>query len=397
MNKSILSYALFPATLALASCSAASPGDSVVSTPANGIVGGEPFALEGDMPFNATSHGTFNEGWALAVEPGTGNLFITEKGGTAKFYNPVSGTTLDISGMPEVAYGGQGGLGDVAFAPDYATSGTVYLTWAKAAEGDARRAVAARGQFSCDAQACAVTGLTQIWQQEPAIDSPGHFSHKLAFSPDGQHLFISSGERMQGEPAQDISNTLGTVVRLNLDGSPAAGNPFAGQGSPTNQIWSYGHRNMLGLQFDTNGQLWDLEHGPRGGDEINKVTPGSNYGWPTRSNGINYNGDPIPDHSADDGFTKPAIYWTPVIAPGDFIFYDGDMFPQWRGQALIVALATTSLVRVATNAAGTGTATEEARYTFPSRLRDIAQAADGSLWVLEDGPRGKLLHLTAAQ
>lgn len=346
------------------------------------------------MPFTAASFGTFAEGWAIAVEPGTGNVFITEKAGTAKLFQPATGTTLNVTGLPDVAYGGQGGLGDIAFAPDYTASGTIYLTWAKADEGDARRAVAGMGQLSCDEDACAITGLTQIWQQEPAIESFGHFSHKLAFSPDGQYLFIASGDRMQQDPAQDNSNNLGTVVRLNLDGSPAAGNPFADQGSPTDQIWSYGHRNMLGLQFDPSGQLWDLEHGPRGGDEINMVVAGSNYGWPVRSYGENYNGDPIPDHTADDGFTKPAIYWTPVIAPGDFIFYDGDMFADWRGEALIANLGTTSLARVVTNRSGTGTATEVARYTFPARLRDIAQADDGSLWVMEDGPRGKLLRLT---
>ncbi|MCX7676961.1 MAG: PQQ-dependent sugar dehydrogenase, partial [Alteraurantiacibacter sp.] len=209
--------------------------------------------------------------------------------------------------------------------------------------------------------------------------------------------FISSGDRMQAAPAQRLDNNLGKVVRLNLDGTPAAGNPFAAQGSPADQIWSYGQRNLLGLQFDLDGNLWDLEHGPRGGDELNLVEPGRNYGWPTRSYGDNYNGDPIPDHSADDGFVKPAIYWNPVIAPGDFLFYRGNLFPAWRGQALIAAMGgVTSIVRVSVDPAS-NSATEEARYKFPVRLRDIAEAADGSLWLVEDGPRGRLLHITAAQ
>lgn len=352
--------------------------------------------LDEGSPFVATAQLQLDEPWAIALEPASGDLLITEKGGTAKLFKPQTGEAIEVSGLPQVSYGGQGGLGDAAFAPDYAESGTVYITWAKAGEGDARRAAAGRGQLSCSDTACEISDFSEIWQQSVAIESAGHFSHKLAFSPDGQHLFISSGDRMQQTPAQDLTNNLGTVVRLNLDGSPASGNPFAQDGSPADQIWSYGHRNLLGLQFDASDQLWDLEHGPRGGDELNMVEAGNNYGWPTRSNGVNYNGDPIPDHSADDGFSKPAIFWTPVIAPGDFIFYRGSLFDGWQGDALIANLGTQTIVRVATDAAS-GTATEEARYDFPRRLRDIAEAADGSLWVIEDGGEGRLLHLMPTQ
>lgn len=394
MSNKILSLALFPAAFLAASCGAPAVGDSAAVAQ---TVTGEAVELEAGSPFSATAHIGLAEGWAIAVEPGTGNLLITEKAGTAKYYNPATGTTLPVNGLPTVGYGGQGGLGDVAFAPDYATSGTIYLSWAQTTEGTNRRAVAARGQFACDASACTISDLTEIWQQDRSVGAFGHFSHKFAFAPDGSHLFISSGDRMQPLLPQQLDNNLGKVVRLNLDGTPAAGNPFAGQGSPADQIWSYGQRNLLGLQFDLDGNLWDLEHGPRGGDELNLVEPGNNYGWPTRSYGDNYNGDPIPDHTADDGFVKPAIYWNPVIAPGDFLFYRGDMFPEWRGQALIAAMSSvTSIVRVAVDAEA-GTATEEARYKFPARLRDIAEAADGSLWVVEDGPRGRLLHLTPAQ
>ncbi len=390
MSNKVLSFTIFPIALLTASCGAAQVGDSA-ATPTPRAA--EAVELEAGSPFMAEAHLDLDEGWAVAIEPTTGNLLITEKAGTAKYFNPATGEALAVSGLPTVAYGGQGGLGDVAFAPDYATSGTIYLSWAQAAEGSARRAVAGRGRLMCSASACEITGLREIWRQEPAIESAGHFSHKFAFSPDGQHLFISSGERMQGDPAQDNSNNLGTIVRLNLDGTPAAGNPFASQPSPTNQIWSYGHRNIYGLQFDATGQLWDLEHGPRGGDELNKVAAGNNYGWPVRSNGNDYSGTDIPDHTADDGFTKPAIWWNPVIAPGGMIFYRGNMFAAWRGQALIANLGSQSIVRVATNAAA-GTATEEGRYPFPRRLRDIKEAADGSLWVVEDGGNGRLLRLT---
>lgn len=390
MSHKVLSIALFSASLFVASCGAAAVGDSAES-PAPHMI--ETVTLDAASPFMAEAHLELNEGWAISVEPDTGNLLLTEKGGTAKYYNPATGVALEVSGLPSVAYGAQGGLGDIAFAPDYATSGMIYLSWAQAAEGDARRAVAARGRLECSASACAITGLSEIWRQEPAVTSRGHFSYKFAFSLAGQHLFIASGDRMQADPAQDNSNTLGTIVRINLDGTPAAGNPFADQPSPTNQIWSYGHRNISGLEFDATGQLWDVEHGPRGGDEFNMVEPGNNYGWPVRSYGDNYNGSEIPDHTADDPFVKPAIFWSPVIAPGGMVFYRGAMFSAWRGQALIANLGSQTLVRVATDAA-TGTATEEARYSMPRRLRDIAEAADGSLWVIEDGGEGRLLRLT---
>ena len=395
MRKSILSTPLFTVSLILASCSGLGAGDSTAQEPA-AVSAGEVVALDQGSPFAVTSHGTFAEPWAIAEEPGSGNFFITEKAGTAKLFRPADGSVIDVtSGLPEVAYGGQGGLGDVAFAPDYATSGTVYISWAKADEGEARRAALGRGKLVCGEDSCAIEGFTQIWQQSLAIESNGHFSHKIAFSPDGQYLFLSSGDRQQQDPAQDRSNNLGAVLRLNLDGTPAAGNPFADEGSPTDQIWTYGQRNILGLKFDAAGNLWELEHGPRGGDELNLVVEGANYGWPTRSNGVNYNGDNIPDHTADDGFTKPAIYWTPVIAPGDMIVYGGDMFADWQGQIIIANLGTTSIVRVAPDAAN-ATATEEGRYAFPKRLRDIVEASDGAIWVIEDGGNGRLLRLTPA-
>lgn len=402
MIKNRLPIALIASSfgLALSSCGNATTGENGPSAN-TASASATPMASAPDEtigPFAVRDMGSFDEPWAGAFAPGTPVLFITEKPGTMKFVDTRTGRMGTVGGMPNVDYGGQGGLGDVAFLEGEAdaTLGTrtIYLSWAEAGDGDTRGAVVGRGQLVCQqADACTVQGLNVIWRQAPKVTGRGHYSHRIAFSPDEQYLFVASGDRQKQTPAQDTSNTLGTVVRLNLDGTPAAGNPLADRGSPSDQIWSWGHRNVLGLQFDSAGRLWDLEHGPAGGDELNLVERGNNYGWPVRSYGDNYNGSNIPDHTADDGFTKPAIYWTPVIAPGDFLFYSGSMFADWRGDALIANLKEKNIVRVEMN--GTS-ATEAARYDLGERLRDIVQGPDGALYVLEDGDDGRLRQLTPA-
>jgi len=374
--------AVSPAALLIASCSQAQSGDSPAATPSAGA-------------FAIADKGTFDSPWATAFAPGTQVVFITEKGGTMKFVDLPSGRLGTVTGLPQVAVGGQGGLGDVAFleSESAATLGrrTIYLSWAEAAEGQARNAALGKGTLVCEeADACRIEGLEVIWRQSPKVASPGHFSHRIEFSPDGKYLFLGSGERMQGQPAQGLDNNLGKVLRLNLDGTPAAGNPFADRGGVAREIWSYGHRNIAGLQFDLDGQLWDLEHGPRGGDEINRVEARANYGWPVRSNGDDYSGTPIPDHTADDGFTKPAISWNPVIAPGDFIFYSGKLWPEWRNQAIAAGMGSMALVRVSLDGAK---GTEEARYAMGKRIRDIVEGPDGAIYVIEDGAGGRLLEL----
>ncbi|MBO82065.1 MAG: dehydrogenase [Citromicrobium sp.] len=400
MNRFLSALIVTSAGMALSSCGNASTGENGTSanTPSASSAPVSGTADETVGPFAVENMGTFEEPWAADFVPGTQYLVITEKAGSLAAVNTRTGERMEITGAPTVDYGGQGGLGDIAFlqseADDEIGTRTIYLSWAEAGDGDTRGAVVGRGQLVCQGNAdCAVEDLNVIWRQTPKVTGRGHYSHRIAFSPDEQYLFVASGDRQKQTPAQDTSNTLGTVVRLDLDGSAAAGNPLADRGSPSDQIWSWGHRNILGLQFDSAGRLWDLEHGPAGGDELNLVQRGNNYGWPVRSEGDNYNGTPIPDHSPDDGFTKPAIEWTPVIAPGDFLFYSGDMFADWRGDALIANLKEQNIVRVDMD--GT-TATEAARYEFGERLREIVQGPDGALYVLEDGKNGRLRKLTPA-
>ena len=378
-----LTAILSPAALLVASCGHAATGDSAPP---------EQVARK-DAPFSVSEESHFDEPWALAVEPGSGRIFVTEKRGTIRHYQPASAVEGSVGGVPEVDYGGQGGLGDIAFAPDYEASRMVYLSWAEAGPGDTRGAAVGRGQLECSGENdehCRLAGFEVIWRQVPKVTGRGHYSHRLAFSPDGQYLFVASGERQKMAPAQDLGTNLGKIVRLTLDGTAAAGNPLAGKPAPTDQLWSWGHRNILGLAFDPQGRLWELEHGPRGGDELNLVQPGRNYGWPLVSDGVHYNGDPIPDHATRPDLAAPAVNWTPVIAPGDMIFYSAGEFPEWDGQVLIAGLGSQALVRVAIEGES---AREVARYDMGMRLRDIVQGIDGSLWVVEDKGKGRLLRL----
>ncbi|MFN2100112.1 PQQ-dependent sugar dehydrogenase [Altererythrobacter sp. MF3-039] len=384
-----LAATLSPLAFALASCGNMSTVDS-----GSAIAASTTAPESSSEPFTIEETGTFARPWAAAFEPGTGNLFITEKEGSIKFFQTANGKLGFVSGVPEVDYGGQGGLGDIAFAPDYATSKAIYLSWAEAGDGDTRGAVVGRGTLVCeDHDSCDIRDLEVIWRQSPKVTGRGHYSHRLEFSPDGRYLYVASGDRQKLTPAQDMSNTVGSIVRLNLDGTAAAGNPFATYDCTCEEIWSYGHRNILGMAHDLEGRLWEVEHGPAGGDELNLVTEGDNYGWPTRSNGDHYNGDDIPDHTADDGFTKPLVHWTPVIAPGDMTLVKGDLFSAWRGDMLIAGLSSQALVHIDLDGEK---AREVARYEFDNRIRAVTEGPDGALWLLEDGSEGRLLKLTPA-
>ena len=390
---------LSPLAIALASCGSATTGDSTVAAQSTSSASSPAMDVDETVgPFAISDMGTFAEPWAGAFIPGTSMLFITEKAGTAKIVDVSTERLITVSGLPEVDYGGQGGLGDVAFLPSQSASTmdrrTIYLSWAEAGSGDTRGAVVGRGTLVCeDADACRIEGLNVVWRQDPKVSGRGHYSHRIAFSPDGRHMFVASGDRQKKTPAQDTQNNLGSIVRLNLDGTPAAGNPLADDGVAKPDIWSYGHRNTLGLAFDDGGRLWNLEHGPAGGDELNLIEGGRNYGWPLVSGGDNYDGTPIPANSTRPDLAGPVVNWTPVIAPGDFLFYGGDMFGDWAGDAIIAGLKTKAIVRVDMN--GTS-AREVARYDLGERLRDIIEGPDGAIYVLEDGENGRLRRLTPA-
>ncbi len=333
--------------------------------------------------------GRFEQPWAMAFLPGNQGLLITERRGKLNWHRH-GAATIEVAGVPTVDYGGQGGLGDIVLGPDFATSGMVYLSWVEAGDGDTRGAVVGRAKLVLEGTP-RLEGLQVVWRQSPKVAGRGHYAHRIAFSPDGRYLFVASGERQKMTPAQDMNANLGKIVRLLPDGTPAPGNPFARQGGVTAQIWTLGHRNILGLQFDAQGRLWGLEHGPKGGDELNLIKAGLNYGWPVASDGDHYDGRQIPRHATRSDLAAPAIGWTPVIAPGDFIFAAGAMFPEWRGQAIIAGMDYQGLVRVGVRGES---ASELARYPMDRRIREIAQAGDGSIWVLEDGDNARLLRLS---
>lgn len=346
-------------------------------------------------PFQAQPVARFEEPWAMAFIPGTGSALITEKKGRLKLWAP-DARVQDVAGVPTVAYGGQGGLGDVVLHPDFARNRLVYLSWVEAGEGETFGAVVGRARLVTEGANPRLEGMQVIWRQDPKVEGRGHFGHRLAFGPDG-HLFISNGERQKFDPAQDMGQTLGKIVRLNADGSVPRDNPFAGRGGVAAQIWTLGHRNPLGIAFDRAGNFWSHEMGPRHGDELNLILPGRNYGYPIVSEGDHYDGKPIPDHATRPEFEKPRIAWVPAISPAGMIIYDGSMFPQWRGSALLGGLSGQALVRVALD--GTRAGAVE-RWDMGARIREVEQGPDGAVYLLEDernNSGGRLLKLIPAR
>lgn len=331
----------------------------------------------------------FNEPWAIAPLK-DGRLLVTERKGRLYLFDPETKKKTEIKGTPEVAYGGQGGLGDVALHPDFANNPWIYLSYAEQGQGG-YGAVVIRGKLDLKQSAPQLTQIEKIWTQIPKFSGQGHYAHRIVFGPDGK-LWISSGERQQFDPAQDMKSNAGKIIRLNDDGSIPADNPFMNQGKIAQQVWSLGHRNPLGMAFDPKGQLWVIEMGPKGGDELNKIIKAKNYGYPLVSNGDHYDGKPIPDHSTRPEFEAPVLDWTPVISPSDLNFYTGKMFPQWQNKAIASGLSSKAIIIIDTMQQP---AKEVQQLDMKARIRGAVQAQDGGIWVIEDGPQARLLKLTA--
>lgn len=371
----------------IAACSL--PGDSNASTPsaANaGPITGTPVA---DAPFSMTQIADFEEPWAVTFLPDSPFALVTEKAGRLLLWVQ-GGEVRDVTGIPAVSYAGQGGLGDVVLHPDFANNRLVYLSWAEEGEGGKGAAVG-RGRLSDDMSQ--LENFQVIWRASPFVSGNGHFGHRLAFGPDGM-LYIATGDRQKFDPAQDMDGTLGKIVRLTDTGMTPSDNPYYGQGAVRAQIWAAGLRNPLGLAFDGEGRLWELEMGPAHGDELNLIERGANYGYPLVSNGDHYGGRDIPDHSPGDGFAAPVLWWNPAISPGAMMIYSGSAFPAWQGDAFIAALSGQALIRVDLDGAS---ARQANRWDTGFRVRDVTQGADGAVWILEDGGRrgqGRLFRIS---
>ncbi len=329
--------------------------------------------------FDVTEVARFDSPWALAFLP-DGSMLVTEKAGRMLRVSADGSSRQSLNGIPAVRSAGQGGLGEVVPHPDFARNRLVYFSYS--APGDESAIVLARGRL----EEAGLSDVTTLFRASPSVTGSGHFAGRIAFGPDG-FLYFSTGERQKFDPAQNLTATLGKVLRLTEEGKPVPGNPLAGNGDPA--IWSYGHRNPLGLAFDPQGRLWVAEMGPRGGDELNLILPGRNYGWPVVSDGDHYDGRAIPDHATRPEFEAPKVSWTPVISPSSLLFYSGDAFPDWKGKALIGGLSSRALIVVAVDGER---AREVARHPF-NRVRAVDQGPEGSVYLLEDGPDGRLLRL----
>lgn len=344
------------------------------------------------QPFNVTEVTQFDAPWAMTFLP-DGRLLVTEMGGTLRLHDLASDNTGTISGVPEVVHAGQGGLGDVLLHPQFDNNQQIYISYAEAGDGGSGAAVARARLVLDENGGGSLEDLQVIWRQTPKVSGNGHFGHRLAFDNDGM-LWITSSERQKFDPAQDMNSNLGKMIRLNDDGSVPEDNPFADQGEVAAQVWSLGHRNILGLAFDADGKLWAHEMGPKDGDELNLIVKGENYGYPLVSNGNHYDDTPIPDHDTRPEFKAPAITWTPVISPAGFIIYDGELFPDWQGSGFIGGMSSLSLVRVEFDGEE---AREAEQFELQKRIREVEQGPDGAIWLLEDGTRGgngALLKLT---
>lgn len=332
--------------------------------------------------------GSFSSPWALAALP-DGRLLITEQAGTIKLFDPATQQAWSVAGVPPVVYAGQGGLGDIVLHPEFNQNHWVYFSYVEAAEHGTGAAVDRAVLDLSRAGQPRLLDRQRIWTQQPKVKGNGHFAYRMLFDRDGK-LWISSGERQQFDPAQDLHNHLGKIIRLNADGTTPTDNPLYAQGGVAAQLWSWGHRNPLGIAFDAKGQLWEVEMGPKGGDELNQIYKGRNYGYPLVSNGDHYSGIKIPRHATRPEFQAPVLSWTPVISPSSLIIYQGKRIPQWTGKALIGGLSSESIIVVDIQQQPIK---ELERIEMGQRIRGLLQTAHGDLWVIEDGENAALLKL----
>lgn len=393
---------------------------SLLSTAAQAQFNAGTQAPETNLPFTMTQVATFNLPWRIAFLP-DGRMLITEKVGPVWLVTQ-QGAKTPIANVPAARSQGQGGMLGVYASPNYATDHFVYLTYSEPGETGSSLALA-RARLTIGDSSASLDGLQVIWR-DGARGRGGQFGAAVAFSPDKQFLFLTVGDRQRMTPAQDPNSPLGKILRLTLDGKPAPGNPqagkkgadsievinpprdtevakvapvvssyaFPGANLTPSETWASGFRTPYGLAFAPDGRLWEAEHGPMGGDELNLIEPSKNYGWPLVSYAVNYNRVPIPSPDTRPDLVKPVIYWTPIIAPGNLTFYKGTMFPAWNGSALMGGLATRTLNRITFD--GKGGATPGERWAVGHQIRDVAVAPDGAVWMIENTTTGGLFRVT---
>jgi glucose/arabinose dehydrogenase len=328
--------------------------------------------------------------WGVELLP-DGRFLVTERPGRLRVVNRDGRLSAPLTGVPEVYARGQGGLLDVALSPGFAQDRLVYLSFAESGAGGAGTAVA-RGRLG----ERGLEGTQVVWRQQPKVDgSYNHWGSRLVFRSDGT-LFVTLGDRfVHSKRAQDLATTIGKIVRINPDGSVPRDNPFVGRAGALPEIWSYGHRNVQAAALDARGELWTVEHGARGGDELNNPQPGKNYGWPVITYGVDYSGARIGIGTAQPGMEQPVYYWDPVIAPSGATFYSGTAFPDWRGDLLVGSLRPGALVRLRI---ANGRVTVEERYLdeLGERIRDVREGPDGAIYLLTDSSRGRLIRVEPA-
>jgi len=411
-----LRFLQFAALMALAACgtSARTNGQDSSARDAANLPATDP-------PFTTSAVATFYHPWAMAFIPGSTAAIVTEKPGRIWVIDTRTGSKQPVRGAPRVVYSDQGGLLDVVVAPTFASDGQVYLTYSEPSPNGGSDLALARAKLVRDSTGARLDGLQLIWH-DPAGGQGEQFGGIVAITPDGKSLFLSVGDRQRMTPAQDASQPVGKILHLTLDGGPAPGNPWAGRTgartvtlinppedteaakhapgrqinwpgpnlTPT-EIWSLGHRNPYGLAFAADGRLWETEMGPRGGDELNLILRGKNYGWPLVSEGRNYDGIPIAKHSRRPDIQPPKLYWVPSVSPTSLLIYSGDLFPQWKGDGIIGSLSGKALIHVRIRG---DQASKVEQWDMGDRIRFVGQGPDGAVYLLEDGADGRLLRLT---